>query len=248
VASARRVSTAARWRRKAAEPWQSPVGSVAAAASAPAARSSSSSGCSLCSAASASRARIGRRCTPQSAMRACAIAPSSSSVTTAATPHIGSSPWRRDSSTNADPTRCAAIVGIRSATASSSGWSALVKGPVKKSSASITRSPRVLRATTWPSRASSAVGSSADGSANATLPTAVPRCRTDGWATCPTASANSGAPSRTCGDVSQACWRATAPIRSTPSSVSMADSASIRLMSITTDGVARRVFINRTRL
>ena len=88
----------------------------------------------------------------------------------------------------------AAATGIRSATASSSGASALVKGPVKKSSAAMVRSPRVLAATTSPSAASSAAGSSAEGSANATLPTAVPRRRTDGWATCRTASANTGTP------------------------------------------------------
>ena len=167
------------------------------------------------SASSAARARTGRSPAPHSAIRVAPTRPSSPRVTVAATPHTGRSPWRRATSTNAVPVP-AVVTGTSTATTISPGASDVVNGPVKKSSASTVRSPERLRTTTRPSRASSAVGSSADGSANATLPTTVPRLRTGACATWAPASASRGACAATSGESSLVRCRTVAPSLSVP--------------------------------
>ncbi len=82
--------------------------------------------------------------------------------------------------------------GTRASTRSSSGRSAVVNGPSKKSRAAIVRVPDFDLATRSASMASMTAPQSPDGSAWASEPHTVPRFRTSGSETCGAASAMVG--------------------------------------------------------
>ena len=136
--------------------------------------------------------------------------------TTAATPASAKSPGRRAISTKPQPGGWA---GTSIAVRISSASSAVVSRPRKNASAATSRAPRGPVICTRASRASSAAGSSAAGSACARLPPSVPWFRIAAWPTWRAASARSGARSITAGEAASSAWRVSAPMRSPPSAV-----------------------------
>ncbi len=102
--------------------------------------------------------------------------------------------------------------GTRISVSTSSGSSAVVNGPRKKSPASTVRCPPVPRTTNTASQAISAAGRSAAASPCTTDPPMVPRWRTCRSPITPATCASSGACSASTGSVSSSRYRLSAPI------------------------------------
>ncbi len=92
------------------------------------------------------------------------------------------------------------------------GSMAVSKNPVKNDVIGTSRRPSAEASTTTTSEASVAVGRSAAGSACASEPPMVPRCRTCGSPTNPAASAISGASAAKMGEEATSLCRVNAPI------------------------------------
>src|SRR5260370_9775628 len=173
--SARRRSTPATWRRYAPDTKASEGGSSASRATCAARASAWLDGSRPRSASAAARACTGRSATPPNTRRASSTCPRPSRLTSATTATMAKSPARRDSSSTAQP--CAGSALISTSVRISSGASAVVSRPVKKSRAASVRRPDAPASA---SRASSAVitsGRSAAGSPCPRLPPPLPTVR-----------------------------------------------------------------------
>src|SRR5437764_915285 len=160
---------------------------------------------------------------------------------------IAKSPARRLNSWK--PKRVpAARSGKRASTSNSSGASAVVMTPLKKSAAAMVRAPRTLRATSSASSVAATKHHSEAGSACARLPQNVPRVRIGWCATCRTTVVSSSPSGPATTGRSKALWRTPAPMRSQPFSGCRMRSAAMSLISMRWAGVARRSAIAGTRL
>ena len=133
------------------------------------------------------------------------------------------------------------------AVTSSSCPAAVMRNPRKNSLAGIVRSPLRERTVTVASSAERTTGSSAAGSAWATLPPAVPRLRIAGCPMYGSASASSGDAWATAGSCSSSANVVSAPMRRPPL-VDTPRSSAIGVMSTRVTGRASRRFISATRL
>jgi hypothetical protein len=167
-----------------------------------AARSSvASSGSAPASTTSAAVARTAVVVAPVTPMRAAAIRPAASSVTTAAMPTTAKREAGWGYFSYALPLRGGSR-GMRISVSTSSGASAVVSRLTKKPDTGIVRSPWRPTARIVASSASITAGRSADGSACARLPPIVPRLRTMGSPICAAASASTGRARRTISELS----------------------------------------------
>ena len=198
------------------------------------------------SACSAAAARTGVPPTPNSPIAA-RVTRSPSTVTPTTAPQIAKSPWRRATSSTANPL-APSQTGKRTPVRISPSSSEVCQVPWKKSAAAMSRLPPGPAASMVASSASATAGSSEAGSAWAIEPPTVPRLRI--WK-CPmwgSARATSRASAETVASCSAVDWRTRAPIRTCPFERSIVSSPATLLRSTRCPNVARRSDIIGTRL